>query len=57
MKKDKEQRSSVPITPGYHHKKHGNTWLSIGSAIILISVVVAIIVGFWAFAFGLNISE
>lgn len=49
--KEKGQRSFVPAIPEYHQKKHSSTWLSIGSAIILISIIVAIILGFWAITF------
>jgi hypothetical protein len=47
--KDKGARKFVPITPEYHHKKHNHTWSSIGSAVILISLIVAILLGFWKF--------
>lgn len=50
--KEKGNRNYVPVTPDFHSKKmRSGPWLSIGSAIILISLVVAILLGFWAITF------
>jgi hypothetical protein len=49
--KEKGQRNFVPVTPDFHPKARRESWFSIGSAIILISVIVAILLGFWAITF------
>jgi hypothetical protein len=51
MYAEKNKGSFVAGTPEYQNKKHRDTWLSIGSAIILISLIVAMLLGFWAITF------
>lgn len=43
----KGERRYVPTTPDFHQKNHRNVWFSIGGAIILISLIIAIILGAW----------
>lgn len=47
-RKETGERTFVPITPEVPPKQHRNTWLSIGTAIILISIVIAVLLGAWA---------
>ncbi|MFZ6013862.1 MAG: hypothetical protein ACOYXT_26210 [Bacteroidota bacterium] len=47
-KKQKDDRFFVPITPGFHSKQHRNIWYTIGTAIILIVIFIAIILGVWS---------
>ncbi len=51
MKKKTVQRTLVPITPELHPRTHRNIWYAIGAAIILISVIIAIILGAWSVQF------
>lgn len=47
-RRQKNERTFAPITPEFHTKRNRNTWYAIGTAIILISIVIAIALGMWS---------
>lgn len=47
-KKQKGERTFVPITPRFPSRRDQKNWINIGAAIILISLIVAIILGAWS---------
>lgn len=47
-KKQRGDRTFVPVTPDFHKNNKRRDKFGIGTAIILISVILAIIIGMWS---------